>query len=296
MKKDVVWKWTSVFMAISFIPMTAFAGTWENMSSGYRYQKDDGTYAAAEWVENQGKSYYLDQNGKMMSNTTTPDGYLVAADGSWVLEPQVLGGYVRTPYDNRPYRYDPEWQVFIFDEDTDYAWVNDMKILAAVRGITPVSELSDRQRAVYEEVCKFLVGFDYGASEYEKAKRVYEEITGRAVYNNGEYTQDDDEAYSILVNGTGKCVGFASTYKLLANAVGLKSGIRENGAHMWNSVYVDGVAKSIDSSTVGTSAEFYLDVNKALCPVCGFENLFGNREIERTCRNCGTQMKNPKYN
>lgn len=296
MKKRLLLKLSALFLTIVLNQMTVLAGIWENTSSGYQYQKDDGTYARAEWVSDNGKSYYLDQNGRMISDTTTPDGYLVSSDGSWVTDTQVTGGYVRTPYDNRPYRFDPASQMFIFDEDTDYAWVNDMKVLAAVHGIIPTSELSEKQHAVFDEVCKFLVGFDYGASDYEKAKLVYEEVTGRAVYNDGAYTQADDEAYSILITGNGKCVGFARTYKLLANAVGLKSGIRENGAHMWNSVYVDGVAKSIDPSTVGTSAEFYLDVNKALCPICGYENLFGNREMERPCRECGNQMKNPKYN
>ena len=46
--------------------------------------------------------------------------------------------YVRTPYDNRPYNYDPEWQVYIFDEDTDYAWVNDTRVLAAVRELSRI--------------------------------------------------------------------------------------------------------------------------------------------------------------
>lgn len=127
--------------------------------------------------------------------------------------------------------------VFVFDETTDYAWVTDTLVLSAVRGITPVSELSEKNWAVYEEVCKFLTGFDYGASDYEKAKRIYEEITGRAVYHEGKYVQADDEVHSILVTGTGKCVGFARTYKLLANAVGLKCGFREDGAHMWNDYY-----------------------------------------------------------
>lgn len=100
----------------------------------------------------------------MAADTTTPDGYLVAADGSWVTGRQELGNYVRTPYDNRPYFYDPKWQEYIFDEDTDYAWVNDTRVLAAVRGIIPVSELSEENRVVNEEVCRFLTGFDYGAS------------------------------------------------------------------------------------------------------------------------------------
>lgn len=101
-------------------------------------------------------------------STTTPDGYLVAADGSWETETQVTGDYVRTPYDNRPYRYGPEWQICVFDETTDYAWVTDTMVLAAARGIIPVSELSEKNKVVYEKVCKFLTGFDYGVSEYDK--------------------------------------------------------------------------------------------------------------------------------
>ena len=296
MKKSTGWKLAAIFLAVTLTPMPAYAGTWENTSAGYQYQKDDGNYARAEWVTENGTSYYLNQNGVMAVNTTTPDGYLVAADGSWVTETQMSGGYVRTPYDNLPYRFDPDWQIYVFDETTDYAWVTDTMVLAAVRGIIPVSDLSEKNQAVYEEVCKFLTGFDYGASEYDKAAQVYDEITKRAVYNWGDYTQADDEVYSILINGTGKCVGFARTYKLLANAVGLKCEFRENGAHMWNAVYVDGVAKSIDTSTIEASAEFYLDVVKAPCPVCGYENLFGNRELARPCGNCGTQINNPKYN
>lgn len=286
---------TLTAICISAAPLSVFAG-WEQTGNSYRYKDESGAYAVSRWVEYSGKSYYLDQNGIMGSNTTTPDGYLVAADGSWVEETQVTGGYVRTPYDCQPYRYDPEWQIYVFDETTDYTWVTDTMVLAAVRGIIPVSELSEKNQVVYEEVCKFLTGFDYGASEYEKAKLVYEEITGRAVYHEGQYVPMDDEVYGILTLGTGKCVGFARTYKLLANAVGLKCEFRENGAHMWNAVYIDGLAKSIDSSTVEASAEFYMDVMKALCPVCGHENLFGNRELSRPCGNCGTQINNPKYN
>lgn len=283
-------------MAVLSFSIRAFAGTFENTGDGWRYRKEDDSYAKSEWVLEQGQYYYLDQNGLMVADTTTPDGYLVAADGSWVTEQQATGGYVRTPYDNLPYYYDPDWRRYIFDESTDYAEVSDNIVLAAVRGIIPVSELSEMNRAVYGEVCKFLIGIDYGASDYEMAKRVYEEITGRAVYHEGKYEQSDDEVYSILVNGTGKCVGFARTYKLLANAVGLKCEFREDMAHMWNGVYVDGNAMTIDASTVGTSADFYLGRVKISCPYCGYEITFGNRVTERPCWNCERQVKNPKYN
>lgn len=275
-------------------PLTAYAG-WEASGGSYRYRQEDGSYAVSQWIEDGGISYYLDGNGQMAANTTTPDGYLVEADGSWVTERQVLGGYVRTPYDNQPYFYDPDWQYYIFDETTDYAWVTDNHVLAAVRGIIPVTELTEKGQAVYEEVCKFLAGFDYGASDYDKATRIYDEITCRATYNWGKHTQADDTAYSVLVNGTGQCVGFARAYKLLANAVGLKCEFRENGAHMWNAVYVDGVAKSIDVSSTRTDASFYLDVTVLECPFCGYRNVFGLREISHPCPGCKAQLDNPEF-
>lgn len=284
---------TAVLVTAS--PITAYAG-WEMSGSSYRYRQESGNYATSCWIEDGGKSYYLDQHGLMAKNTTTPDGYLVAADGSWVAEQQVLGGYVRTPYDNRPYFYDPEWQVYVFDEDTDYAWVNDTRVLAAVRGIIPVSELSEKNQAVYNQVCEFLTGFDYGASDYEKATRVFEEVRSHAVYNWGKHTQADDEVYSILVNGTGQCVGFARTYKLLANAVGLKCGLRENGAHMWNAVYIDGEAKSIDTSGTDSTPESFLDVTAIDCPECGTRIVFGKRDKARSCPNCRILVENPNYN
>lgn len=277
------------------VPMTAYAD-WEMSGNYWRYRDEGNFYVTSQWVNDNGDWYYLNDKGNMVVSTTTPGGYLVGADGRWVEERQENGNYVRTPYDNQPYYYDPEWQIYVFDETTDYASVTDTRVLAAVRGILPETELSEKNHAVYEEVCRFLEGFDYGASDYEKAKKVYEEINSRAVYHEGKYEQADDEVYSILVNGTGKCVGFARTYKLLANAVGLKCGFRENGAHMWNGVYIDGEAKGIDASTIGTSAAFYLDTTKYICPACEYENTFAARESARPCRGCGTQIYNPKFN
>ncbi len=63
---------------------TAIAGTWQPQDSGqWKYQNDDGSFATG-WIEDGGKSYYLDANGIMLANTATPDGYYVGADGSWI--------------------------------------------------------------------------------------------------------------------------------------------------------------------------------------------------------------------
>ena len=36
------------------------------------------------WKQISGNYYYFGQDGKMLSNTTTPDGYKIGADGTWV--------------------------------------------------------------------------------------------------------------------------------------------------------------------------------------------------------------------
>lgn len=63
---------------------TAYAGQWQQDSTGWWYQNDDGSYPASQWQEIEGKHYYFGVDGYMLSNTTTPDGYQVGADGAWV--------------------------------------------------------------------------------------------------------------------------------------------------------------------------------------------------------------------
>lgn len=64
--------------------MTVFAGQWQQDSKGWWYSYDNSGYAAGKWEEINGKSYYFDNSGYMLSNTTTPDGYLVGPDGAWI--------------------------------------------------------------------------------------------------------------------------------------------------------------------------------------------------------------------
>lgn len=79
------------------------SGTWVQDDNGWWYQYNDGTYITNSWREIDGDWYYFDENGYMktgwiewddqlyysdettgalMTNTTTPDGYLVGEDGS----------------------------------------------------------------------------------------------------------------------------------------------------------------------------------------------------------------------
>lgn len=76
----------------TMMSMTAFAGmgSWQQNETGWWWQRNDGSYPAGEWkwVDGDGdgtaESYYFDGNGYLATNTTTPDGYTVNADGAWV--------------------------------------------------------------------------------------------------------------------------------------------------------------------------------------------------------------------
>ena len=80
-------------------------GVWKSDRTGWWFQNPDGSYPAnawklinglwyffngagymesSKWVESSGKWYYVGANGDMLTNTTTPDGYRVGADGAWI--------------------------------------------------------------------------------------------------------------------------------------------------------------------------------------------------------------------
>lgn len=70
----------------------AYGAGWQKDPSGYRWQREDGSFVTNEWAwldGNQDKiaeCYYFDQYGYMMRNTTTPDGSQVNPDGSWIVK------------------------------------------------------------------------------------------------------------------------------------------------------------------------------------------------------------------
>lgn len=72
--------------------MVSMAGTWQlgtaQNAGRWWYDNGDGTYAKSGWQWIDGNNdgiaecYYFDQNGWMLANTITPDGYTVNGDGS----------------------------------------------------------------------------------------------------------------------------------------------------------------------------------------------------------------------
>ena len=58
---------------------------WKEIDGKWYYLCSTGSLAKNVWKTGaNGAWYYLGQDGVMLTNTTTPDGYKVGADGAWI--------------------------------------------------------------------------------------------------------------------------------------------------------------------------------------------------------------------
>jgi len=62
---------------------TISGGQWSKLKSGLWIYEKNGRLVKDVWVEDKGKYYYIDEEGYMMTDGYTPDGYYVKSDGSW---------------------------------------------------------------------------------------------------------------------------------------------------------------------------------------------------------------------
>ena len=83
----------TLFIAGAFsmaLSISAIAGSWGKNENGWWYLNDDGSYPVSEWKwidsNNDGTSecYYFDDEGYLVVDDVTPDGYTVNENGAWV--------------------------------------------------------------------------------------------------------------------------------------------------------------------------------------------------------------------
>lgn len=88
MKKVLTLAITAALTATMHI--SCLAAGWRQNTVGYWYENDNGTWPANtwEWIDGnqdgRAECYYFNESGYMLSNTITPDGYQVNADGAWI--------------------------------------------------------------------------------------------------------------------------------------------------------------------------------------------------------------------
>ncbi len=76
----------SAGLLVMALALPVMAAEWKRDQSGWWYAKEDGSYEANGWSWIDGKCYYFDENGYMLQDTVTPDGYTVNEDGAWVVD------------------------------------------------------------------------------------------------------------------------------------------------------------------------------------------------------------------
>lgn len=73
-----------------FVCFTSFAG-WRSDGNGWWFDNGNGTWPASCWLwvdgnqDGQAECYYFQQNGYILTNASTPDGYTVDGNGAWVV-------------------------------------------------------------------------------------------------------------------------------------------------------------------------------------------------------------------
>ena len=75
-----------LFMGITVFPKSVFAdeGHWVKSENRWWYQNDDGTYPALDWLTDNGKKYYFDEEGWMVTGWQKIGGewYYLASSGA----------------------------------------------------------------------------------------------------------------------------------------------------------------------------------------------------------------------
>ena len=199
-KKNCLFKNSVVFfLSLVLYSLPSYAGQWKN-DGNWHYIDDNGNYLRNQWVGN----YYLGSDGVMMTNSWTPDGYYVGADGAWNGQPALPTDYnyqTNTQFNSNSYMTLPGWYTAMthlsrFDIDNDNAYIHDIEI----KGDT----LTLKGTLDYVE--------DYSNSYLPG--RLQEGVYNFQLYSGTEYGEQEDvwkpiskaEFEQLVARGCGPCI------------------------------------------------------------------------------------------
>lgn len=113
-----------------------------------------------------------------------------------------------------------------------------------------------RQKEIDTVVQKILEGAPKGGAEYEKIQYVYEYVIGHTDYC--EDSPDNQNIYSVLVNGKSVCAGYARATQYLLEQLNVfctyvtgqakRPDAKEAVPHAWNLVFCDGAYYYVDAT------------------------------------------------
>lgn len=245
----------SGFLAVLMV-MPAYAAEWKQESDTWRYQNDDGTYAIGwNWIN--GKSYYFDSSGNMLSSTTTPDGYQVNENGEWVVDGVVQTQSGQTVTSTHSFGSLPDSAAKGYwsnKENLTWTWFDDDTSVTIGNGVKYSDlhpEITDREHLLKEYINypgegttnlnswgepkanisesdlqllqDFVNSFDWiNSDEHTRMKAVYDRVA--RIPNGYQYNTAtlDMGNFPVLNRGIGVCGDYMRDYYFLATYVGLE--------------------------------------------------------------------------
>lgn len=231
--------------------MPVYANSWRQTENGWTYQNDDGSYATGwNWIE--GKSYYFDADGNLLTDSVTPDGFEVNENGEWVVGGAVQVGEATARRFGS--KYDAAAKGYWSDiNNLTWTWFGGDSIIIGngSKYIDLYPETTDREvllkeyvnypgegsmnlniwgdpKANFEDdalqlLKEFVHSFDWiNSDELTRLKAVYSRISLGKNGNLYGSTKAYAGTWTVLRYGEGICVDYAGEFKRLANYIGLE--------------------------------------------------------------------------
>ena len=142
-------------------------------------------------------------------------------------------------------------------------------VLAAWESGDP-SSLSEYDRVIYDRCREILSDIlTDGMSDYEKERAVYRWVTGNVTYDYDHYDKlegaslDSSTPYNPLTVGKGICMGYATTFQLLAELAGLEVIVVPGRAfydredHAWNMIFLNGQWYCLDVTWDSSNIKYW---------------------------------------
>lgn len=207
---------------------------------GYRWMKEDGTWAADCWLYQYGLTYHIDADGYIQTGITEIDGksYYLYPEGRIAKGWKVIGG---------------DWYFFNFSGEMAVNTVVDglslgsdgRAVLEGGEVLPPRNELREKVDAILESI------ITPGMTEEEKISACYWHMANNYTYKRTYETPAGDWtggfALEILTTGQGNCFRFAAAFAYLLNELGYETrvitgriGTRSGGTtpHGWTEVKI----------------------------------------------------------
>lgn len=190
------------------LSLTAFGGEWKEKEEGWSYLKDDGNWLVSDWLtEADGKSYYFNEYGYMLTNTTTPDGQRVGLDGAKIDPIASLPSSKGDVY-YRGLRQALDSILLYPQESTGYENLDTMLDQIFAQIITADMDTHDKLKACYDYL---IVNTEYGSNSY----------FGNSYRN----------AYGVFAEGQGVCDDYSAAFAVMARKIGVPVYLMTGSTH-----------------------------------------------------------------